>query len=79
MCIDVMKNITLSVDDDLLTAGREYARSHNVSLNVLIRRLLEQTVTRKESRWLDDTFKLMDKANGSSNGKRWTRDDLYRV
>ncbi len=79
MCIEVMKNITLSVDDDLLTAGREYARSHNVSLNVLIRRLLEQTVTRKESRWLDDTFKLMDKANGSSNGKRWTRDDLYRV
>ena len=74
-----MKNITLSIDDDLLEKGREYARSHNISLNVLVRRLLEQAVVRKESRWLDDMFRLMDKANVSSKGKRWTRDELYRV
>jgi hypothetical protein len=74
-----MKNITLSIDDELLQKGREYARSHNISLNVLVRRLLEQAVVRKESRWLDDMFDLMDKANVSSKGKRWTRDELYRV
>lgn len=74
-----MKNITLSIDDDLLEKGREYARSHNISLNVLVRRLLEQAVVRSQSQWLDDMFRLMDKANVSSNGKRWTRDELYRV
>jgi hypothetical protein len=74
-----MKNITLSIDDDILQAGREYARSHNVSFNVLVRRLIEQTVVQKQSRWLDDTFSLMDKANVTSVGSSWTREELYRV
>lgn len=74
-----MKNITLSIDDDLLEQGREYARSHSISLNVLVRRLLAQAVVRKESHWLDDIFRLMDEANVSSKGKHWTRDELYRV
>jgi len=74
-----MKNITLSIDDDVLQAGREYARRHNVSFNVLVRRLIEQTVIQKQSRWLDDTFSLMDKVNVSSAGARWSREELYRV
>lgn len=74
-----MKNITLSIDDDILQAGREYARQHNVSFNVLVRRLIEQTVVQKQSRWLEDTFSLMDQANVSSVGVRWSREGLYRV
>ncbi len=74
-----MKNITLSIDDDILQAGREYARAHNVSFNVLVRKLIEQTVVLKQSHWLDETFSLMDKANVSSGDQRWTRDELYRV
>ena len=74
-----MKNITLSIEDDVLQAGRAYARQHNVSFNVLVRRLIEQTVVQKQSRWLEDTFSLMDTADVSSNGDRWTREDLYRV
>ncbi len=74
-----MKNITLSIDEDLLQAGRDYAKSHNTSLNVLVRKLLEQVVARKDSRWLEDTFLLMDKLHVSSRGKRWTRGELYRV
>lgn len=79
MCGKVMRNITLSIDDDLLEKGREYARSHNISLNALVRKLLKQAVVREEGNWLDDMFKLMDRANVSSEGKRWTRDELYRV
>lgn len=30
-----MKNVTLSIDDDLLKIGREYARRHNISFNVM--------------------------------------------
>ena len=43
-----MRNITLSIDDDILQAGREYARQHNVSFNVLVRKLIEQTVVQKQ-------------------------------
>ncbi len=74
-----MKNITLSIDEDILHAGREYARAHNVSFNVLVRKLIEQTVVHKQSHWLDETFSLMDKANASSGDEHWTREELYRV
>lgn len=74
-----MKNITLSIDDTILQAGRDYARSHNMSFNVLVRRLIEQTVIPRKEKWLDDTFSLMDRANVSSDGIKWTREELYRV
>ncbi|TVR31402.1 MAG: hypothetical protein EA404_10130 [Spirochaetaceae bacterium] len=74
-----MKNITLSIDESTLQAGREYARQHNISFNALVRRLIEQTVVQKHARWLDDTFCLMDKANVTSGSEKWSREDLYRV
>ncbi len=74
-----MKNITLSIDEDVLQAGREYARSHAMSFNVLVRKLIEQTVSPQKDKWLSDTFLLMDSIDVSSKGKRWTREELYRV
>ena len=75
----VMRNITLSIDEDVLRAGRDYARNHNISFNVLVRKLIEQTVAPTKEQWLDDTFALMDKLNVSSNSQHWTREELYRV
>ena len=74
-----MKNITLSIEEDVLQAGRDYARKHNISFNVLVRRLIEQTVVHRTDRWLEDTFSLMDKVNVSSGNQKWTREELYRV
>lgn len=74
-----MKNITLSIEDDVLKAGREYARNHNISFNVLVRRLIEQTVVPKKGQWLEDTFSLMDKLTVSTTNQKWSRDELYRV
>ena len=74
-----MKNITLSIDENLLKAGREYARIHKISFNVMVRRLIEQTVSPKNGIWLDDTFSLMDSAEASSENKHWTSEELYRV
>jgi hypothetical protein len=74
-----MKNITLSIEEDVLQAGRDYARNHNISFNVLVRRLIEQTVVHRTDRWLEDTFSLMDKVNVSSENQKWTREELYRV
>ena len=74
-----MKNITLSIDESVLEAGREYARRHNTSFNALVRELVERTVMQDHTRWLDDCFKLMDKAGVSSDGQKWDRESLHRV
>ena len=74
-----MKNITISIDEEVLEAGRKYAKMHNTSLNALIRRLLKQTVVKQSSGWLDECFELMDKQKANSEGKRWKREELYDV
>ena len=74
-----MKNITLSIDETVLQAGREYARNHNISFNSLVRKLVEQTVVTNKDYWLHDTFSLMDTLNATSSDEKWTREELYRV
>jgi hypothetical protein len=74
-----MKNITLALDEKTIKAGREYARKHNLTLNSLIRRLLQQTVTQGSRNWIDECFALMDKANVGGIKRTWKREDLYRV
>ncbi len=74
-----MKNITLSIDEETLKAGRDYAKKHNMSLNALIRKLLKQSVIRSSTLWLTESFELMDKARANSTGETWKREDLHRV
>ncbi len=74
-----MPNITLSLNEEILRAGREYARKHNTSLNALIRKFLRQTASKGSTDWLEECFTLMDKAGGNSRGKKWTREELYDV
>jgi predicted transcriptional regulator len=74
-----MPNVTISLDEDILRAGREYARKRNMSLNALIRQLLEQRVRRAEVNWIDACFERMDEASVNSGGRKWKREDLYDV
>lgn len=74
-----MPNITLAIDQKLLRQGRDYAKVQGLSLNKLIRRLLEKNIQKQETNWLDDCFKLMDETHANSHGQRWTRDELYRT
>ena len=74
-----MSNLTISIDDDLLKSGRQYAKKHHTSLNALIRKLLQETVTQNRQNWLDDCFKLMDENAADSQGKKWHRGELYDV
>ena len=74
-----MPNVTISLDKDLLKAGRQYAKKHNTSVNALIRKLLEQAVRPQSEDWLDECFKRMDQAGVNSQGKHWKREDLYDV
>ncbi len=74
-----MPNITISLDKDLLKAGRRYAEKHHTSMNALIRRLLEQTVKPQSKDWLNECFEMMDRSKANSGGQRWKREDLYDV
>ena len=74
-----MPNITISMNEELLSEGREYAKRHNISLNALIRKLLERTVKRSSKDWLDECFQKMDRASGDSKGVKWQREELYDV
>ncbi|MDR0685396.1 MAG: hypothetical protein LBF83_09755 [Spirochaetaceae bacterium] len=73
-----MTNITLAMDEQTLALGREYAKRQNISFNALVRGLVEKTVKSSLDDWLEYTFQLMDKANVSSDGKKWKRKELYR-
>lgn len=74
-----MPNITISLDEELVKLGRQYAQLHQTSLNNLIRKLLEETVGSPSSDWLDQSFRIMDQTHANSRGRRWTRADLYDV
>jgi hypothetical protein len=74
-----MPNITISINDELLKAGRAYAQKHGTSLNALIRKLLERTLGNSSEDWIEECFQKMDLANGDSKGKEWKRADLYDV
>lgn len=71
-----MRNVTLAMDEELVTKGRDYARRHGMSFNALIRDLLRKRVL-QDSSWIDDCFRRMDAAGGRSAGKSWKRADLY--
>ncbi len=70
-----MKNITLAVDDELLSAAREYAEKQNISFNMLIRRLLSQAVMRSKENMVLECLERMDAVNVDSGGKKWRGGD----
>jgi hypothetical protein len=74
-----MKNITLALDEKTIKAGRDYARKHNLTLNSLIRRLIDQTVSNASTDWIEECYSLMDKVKITSTTKKLKREDLYRV
>ncbi len=74
-----MKNVTIALDNPIYEAGRLYAREHHISLNGLIRSLLQQTVMRESGKGAcDQFFSVANKAHGNSGGKRWAREELHR-
>ena len=72
-----MKNITLSIPDDLLIKSREYALKHGTSLNKLVRELLQSTVVTDRKKKLNSLFEQMDKSKVKTNIK-WTRDEIHK-
>lgn len=74
-----MRNVTISISDELLERGRRYAEKNKTSLNAMIRKLLAETVSDSSTIWIDDAFSVMDEADLTSDGVKWKREDLYDV
>jgi plasmid stability protein len=74
-----MKNITLSVDDDVLAAVRRHAAEHNSTVNAMVREFLTN-VAAHEDRAKQARAKLRElskKSQGQLGRKTWSRDELH--
>ena len=74
-----MKNITLSVDEDVLRAVRQYAAARDSSVNALVREFLAGIARRKNRA---DTARRRIKALSAKSKARigsasWKRDGLH--
>ncbi len=75
-----MANITLSLHESLIKAGRKYATAHNTSLNKIIKELLSNYINKEaQQNSIDEFLQLAQKKSGNSKGNIWSRNDIYDV
>ena len=74
-----MKNITLSIDENVLAAVRQYANSKNSSVNSLVREFLTSIAERENrgARARQEIRALSDESEARIGSKSWSRDDLH--
>jgi len=74
-----MKNITLSLDEDVLARVRRYAAERNSSVNGLVRDYLT-ALAEKEDRARRARARLRElsrRSSGRLGSRSWTRDELH--
>jgi len=74
-----MKNITLSVEDDVLAAVRRLAAERNSTLNALVRDYLTNLAAHdsRAKRARVRLRQLSSQSQGRLGQKTWSRDDLH--
>jgi hypothetical protein len=71
-------NVTLSVDDEVLTRARELASRRGTSLNQIIRDYLQELASDlSPDEILVELNALWSTSTADSGGKRWTREELH--
>jgi hypothetical protein len=72
----MLKNITLSADEDLIEAARERARVEHTTLNDLFRRWLADYTDKRQR--VERAMAVVDRiaAYASSGGRQFTRDEM---
>lgn len=74
-----MKNITLTVQDEVLAAARRYASGRDTSVNALVREYL-MLIAKREDRAAAARQRIREFSNCSESrlgDKSWTRDELH--
>jgi hypothetical protein len=74
-----MKNITLSVDEDVLAAVRRHAAEHNSTVNALVREYLTNLAGHRDraSRARARLRQLSAQTQGRLGKKTWSREELH--
>lgn len=74
-----MKNITLSVDEEVLAAVRRHAAERNSTVNALVREYLTNLAQHQDrARHARARLRQLSKQSQGRLGKRtWTREDLH--
>ena len=74
-----MKNITLSVDEAVLTAVRRYAAEHDSTVNALVREYLTTLAAHEDraKRARAELRKLSAQSKFRLGNKTWSREDLH--
>lgn len=74
-----MKNITLSVDEEVLAVVRRYAAEQNSSVNALVRDYLTNLASKEDraKRARSRLRELSVRTHGQLGRKTWKRDDLH--
>ena len=76
-----MANLTLTIDDELLSKARQRAAREKTSVNAVVREFLENYARADDEEHARNLIALMDeivaKDRPSSGGKKWTRDEIY--
>lgn len=74
-----MKNITLAIDEKVLSEVRRYAAARNKTVNGLVREHLEQ-IARNEDRAREamrELREMSDRSTAEVGSLTWKRADLY--
>ena len=77
MYTDFVKNITISVDDDLWSRVRDSAAAEHVSMNAFIRDTLSRTVRRSEESIGSRLATLAEEYGPAPRSWKWNRDEIY--
>ena len=74
-----MKNITLSVDEDVLATVRRYALEHDSSVNRMVREYLTGIAEREDrvKKARNRIQQLSNRPKARIGRKDWTREDLH--
>jgi len=72
-----VKNVTFSLDEQLLARSRAYASAHQTTLNQLVRDLLERTVRADPTSELKAFFEWADESKLCSDGRPLTREEAH--
>lgn len=74
-----MKNITLSVDDEVLSAVRKHAAEHSTSVNQLVRDYFVEIAQREDrARKARRRLRaLSNRSNAKIGRASWTREQLH--
>jgi hypothetical protein len=76
----MMKNITLSAPEEVIERARIYAKSHNTTLNQLMRDYLKQCIEQSERESAAEEFLQLTKQCPSQpeEGWRFNREEIRR-